>query len=109
MIALDLVASKTALALTAGIGYAVATLLMKLASDKVTLVVICAICVVLIAVVTAEVLLLRQIDLGMAYIAIIATETLLVLAATFLVGEPLTSRELFGGALVITGAALVAF
>ncbi|WP_411224249.1 5-aminolevulinate synthase [Marivita sp. S2033] len=97
------------MAITAGVGYAIATLLMKIASDKLTLIVLCAIGIVLIVVVASEVLLLRQIDLGMAYIAIIATETLLVLAATFLVGQPLTSREMFGGALVVTGAALVAF
>ena len=64
---------------------------------------------VLAGVVAAEILLLRQVALGMAYVAIIATETLLVLAATYFVGQPLSPRELVGGAFVVFGVALASF
>lgn len=109
MLVVDLFSNKTLLAITAGVGYAVATLLMKIASESTTLFVLSAIALMLTAVVTAEILLLRQVDLGIAYIAIIATETLLVLAATYFVGQPLSTRELAGGALVVTGVVIVSF
>lgn len=109
MLALDFFSNKTVLAITAGVGYAIATLLMKFASQSTTTAVLGLIVLVLAAVVTAEILLLRQVDLGLAYIAIMATETLLVLAATFFVGQPMTGRELTGGALVVVGVAMVSF
>ncbi|SHI05035.1 hypothetical protein [Marivita hallyeonensis] len=106
---LDVLSNKSLLAITAGVGYALATLLMKMASDDATIFVIGAIAIVLTGVATAEILLLRQVSLGLAYVAIIATESILVLAATYLVGEPLSARELVGGGFVIFGAALVSF
>ncbi|SNT39821.1 hypothetical protein [Tropicimonas sediminicola] len=109
MFGIEVVSSKTALAIVAAIGYALATLLMKLTAESATLLLIAAIGVVLAVTVTSEIFLLRQVDLGMAYIAIIATETLLVLGITFIIGEPLTPKEMIGGALVITGAAMVSF
>lgn len=109
MFALDLVSNKTALAIAAGVGYAIATLLMKTASGHTTVLVVGMIGLVLAAVVTAEILLLRQVDLGAAYIAIMATETLLVLAATYFVGQPLSAKELTGGVLVIVGVSMVGF
>lgn len=109
MLSIEVIGSKTVLAIGAAVGYALATLLMKLTAEGATLLLVVAIGVVLAVTVASEVLLLRQVDLGMAYIAIIATETLLVLGITFLVGETLTPREMAGGALVITGAAMVSF
>lgn len=109
MLVLEFLSNKTALAITAGVGYAIATLLMKAASQNMTVAVLGAIVLVLAAVVTAEILLLRQVDLGIAYIAIMATETLLVLAATYMIGQPLSVRELTGGALVVLGVAMVSF
>lgn len=109
MLVLDLFSNKAFLAIAAGIGYAVATLLMKLASEDTTTIAVGAIGLVLAAVVTAEILLLRQVDLGLACIAIIATESLLVLLATYAVGQPLSTRELAGGALVLTGVMIVSF
>ena len=109
MLALDFFSNKTTLAITAGVGYAIATLLMKLASENTTAAVVGAIAIVLVGVVVAETLLLRQVDLGLAYIAIMATETLIVLAATYLVGQPLSPREMTGGAFVIVGIAMVSF
>lgn len=109
MFGLEALSSKTALAIAAAIGYALATFLMKLTAESATVLLIAAIGGVLAVTVASEIFLLRQVDLGMAYIAIIATETLLVLAVTFVIGEPLTAREMFGGALVIAGAAMVSF
>lgn len=109
MLVLDLFSNKAFLAIAAGVGYAIATILMKIASEDTTTVVVGAIALMLAAVVTAEILLLRQVDLGLAYIAIMATETLLVLCATFFVGQPLTLRELAGGALVLVGVMIVSF
>lgn len=107
MLVFDLFSNKAFLVITAGVGYAVATILMKLASQDTTTIVVGAIALMLAAVVTAEILLLRQVDLGLAYIAIMATETLLVLCATYFVGQPLSGRELAGGALVVAGVIVV--
>ncbi|GGC18256.1 hypothetical protein GCM10011363_38610 [Marivita lacus] len=109
MLVVDLFSNKTFLVIAAGLGYAVATILMKIASHETTTVLIGTIAIVLAAVVTAEILLLRQVDLGLAYIAIMATETLLVLGAAYFVGQPLSGRELAGGALVLAGVAIVSF
>jgi multidrug transporter EmrE-like cation transporter len=109
MLALDFFSNKTFLALAAGVGYAVATILMKLAADNTTSLVVGSIVLVLAVVVVAEVLLLRQVDLGIAYIAIMATETLLVLGATYYVGQPLSPQQLAGGMFVVAGVAMVSF
>lgn len=109
MLVVEFFSNKAVLAIAAGVGYAIATLLMKIASEDLTTAVIGAIALVLAAVVIAEILLLRQVDLGLAYIAIMATETLLVLLATYFVGQPLSGRELAGGALVLAGVAIVSY
>lgn len=109
MLVLDLFSNKAFLAIAAGVGYAIATILMKIASEDATTIVIGAIALMLAGVVTAEILLLRQIDLGLAYIAIMATETLLVLGAAYFVGQPLSGREIAGGVLVLAGVAIVSF
>ena len=109
MLVVEFFSNKAVLAIAAGVGYAIATLLMKIASEDLTAAVIGAIALVLAAVVIAEILLLRQVDLGLAYIAIMATETLLVLLATYFVGQPLSGRELAGGALVLAGVAIVSY
>jgi multidrug transporter EmrE-like cation transporter len=107
MLVFDLFSNKAFLVFTAGVGYAIATILMKIASQDSTTIILGAIALMLAAVVTAEILLLRQVDLGIAYIAIMATETLLVLGATYFVGQPLSGRELAGGALVLAGVVIV--
>lgn len=109
MFGLEAISQKSVLAVAAAIGYALATLLMKMAAESPAMLVFAGIAIALMATATAEVLLLRQVDLGMAYIAIIATETLVVLAATVLIGEPLSAKQMLGGALVIAGATLVSF
>ena len=107
MYSFEAIGNKTGLAITAAVGYALATLLMKLTAQSTTAVLIAAIGIVLAVTVTSEIFLLRQMKLGMAYVTIIATETLLVLAATFLFGETLTTKEIIGGALVVTGTVMV--
>ena len=57
----------------------------------------------------AEIALLRRVELGLAYIAIIATESLLVLGYALYVGEGLSSREWLGAGFVIIGATLVSY
>ena len=65
--------------------------------------------IVLLATVFAEIALLRKVDLGLAYIAIIATESLLVLAYALWIGEGLSVREWTGAGLVIVGATMVSY
>ena len=45
----------------------------------------------------------------MAYVAIIATETVLVLCYSFAIGEGLTRQEMAGAVFVLVGIALVSF
>lgn len=55
----------------------------------------------------AEILILRQMDLGLAYIAIIATESLLILGVALIIGEGLSPREMAGAVLIVTGTAIL--
>ncbi|NDR59179.1 hypothetical protein [Aliiruegeria sabulilitoris] len=109
MLLTEIASNKTLMAIGAATGYAFATFLMKQAADTVTVTILIAIAVVLAATVAAEIVVIRQVGLGLAYIAIIATETLLILLFAFLVGDALTPREMLGGALVVTGVVIVSF
>lgn len=109
MTSFELVSSRTLLALGAALGYTIATILMKYMADRVDTLLIAAVAVVLVLTVVAEVQLLKQVDLGLAYVAIIATESILVLLFAYFIGESLSPRELVGGALVVTGAVMVSF
>jgi multidrug transporter EmrE-like cation transporter len=107
MMHIELLSNRTALAALAAAGYALATLLMKIAAETGTFWPLGGIACLLSATVVAEILLMRQVDLGVAYIVVIGAETMLVLSFTYLVGEPLSSRELAGGALVLGGMVMV--
>jgi drug/metabolite transporter (DMT)-like permease len=100
---------KTLLTIVAAFGYGIATILMKTLSDRMDLILPVILAFVLIATVLAEIALLRKVDLGLAYIAIIATESLLVLGYAFWAGEGLSSRELLGAGFVIMGATMVGY
>lgn len=100
-------ARPTALIVIAALGYAFATYLMKMAAQSGSYGVLGMIACVLICTVVAEILLLQRMHLGLAYIAIIATETLLVLGFAWVLGEGLSGRDWLGGLLVITGTLLV--
>ncbi len=106
---IELLNHKTFLAIAAALGYALATVVMKMISGVPSYTLIVCLAAVLIGTACAEIFLLRQVNLGLAFIAIIATETLLVLSYAFLVGEGLTGKELLGGVFVVTGVALVSF
>ena len=100
---------KTLLTLVAALGYGLATILMKTLSDRVDLILPTMLAIVLLATVFAEIALLRKVDLGLAYIAIIATESLLVLGYALWIGEGLSVREWMGAGFVIAGAAMVSY
>lgn len=95
------------LILVAALGYAVATWLMKLAALSGNYAFLLAIAAILLLTATAEVLLLQRMDLGAAYIAIIAAESILVLSLSWGMGEGFGPRELSGAGLVVLGTILV--
>ncbi len=90
-----------------GTGYAAATLAMKTASTTPGMIVAAAIAFCLSAAVIAEVILLQRTQLGLAYVAILAAETVLVLAVAALFGEGLAPREWIGATLVLIGAGVI--
>ena len=97
----------TVLILTAAIGYVIATIGMKLASDSWSPVAITLICVGFFSAALAEIVLMRGIDLGVLYLIIIAVETLAVMAYAFNIGEGLNPRQALGGLFVLFGLAIV--
>lgn len=106
---LSVMSDKTFLALAAALGYGVATVLIKHVSYGFALLPLVLLVAVLAGTVVSEVLLLRQVELGLAYVAIIATESLLVLGYSFAIGEGLSRQELAGAVFVLFGVALVSF
>jgi drug/metabolite transporter (DMT)-like permease len=102
-----IISNKIFLALIAAMGYALATVAMKVSSVTLSLPIVLGLVLVLAAAVVAEITLLRQMHLGLAYIAIIATETLIVLGFAIFIGEGLSLKQLFGGAFVFLGIAMV--
>ncbi len=100
---------KTLLTIVAALGYGLATILMKILSERVDVLLPAVLATILIATVFAEITLLRKVELGLAYIAIIATETLLILGFALYVGEGLTISEWLGAGFVIIGATLVSY
>lgn len=109
MFGIEAISPKSVMAIVAAIGYALAALFMKMTAENPSAIVWLAIALTFLVTAIAEVMLLRQVDLGMAYVAIIATETLVILAATFMIGEAMTPKQLLGGAFVIAGAVLASF
>lgn len=89
------------------LGYAVATIGMKLASSSLTVVAIGLVVLGFVAATLAEVSLLRKADLGVIYITIVGAETLLVLSFAALIGEGPDLRTMAGAGLVVAGIALV--
>ena len=95
------------LVIVSALGYAIATIGMKLASTNVTAVAVGVIVAGFIAATLAEVVLLRKADLGVIYITIIGAETLMVLAFAALIGEGPDLRTLGGAGLVLAGIAII--
>ena len=91
----------------AALAYAAATFGIKLASTAVTVTALVLIIGGFFLATVTEAALLRQTDLGVAYLAIIAVETLAVLAIAALIGEGLNFKQMLGAGFVLTGIALV--
>lgn len=87
--------------------YAGASILMKLSAHSGNLTLLALIIGLLALTAVSEIMLLKQIDLSTAYIAIIAAETILVIGFAVAIGEHLSPREIIGGAFVIAGTLLV--
>lgn len=90
-----------------GFAYAAATLAMKATSETPKLLFLAAIVIFLGAAVLLEIIVLQQMDLGTAYIAIIATESLIIVAIAAALGEGLGPREMAGAGLVLAGTMLI--
>lgn len=103
----DVLSRPFVLILIASIGYGAATIGMKAASTSVSLFAILAIAVCLAAAVLAEVVLLRQVHLGLAYVVILGVETVLVLITAYALGEGLGPRQMTGAMLVLIGAGVI--
>lgn len=95
------------LLVTAAGGYALATIGMKLASGSVTAFALVLVMLGMAAAAVAEIILLRNAELPVIYLAVIVTETLLVMVYAATIGETLSLSQLSGGLLVITGFSLV--
>lgn len=95
------------LAILSAFGYAAATAGIKLASNGFSLPAIVLVLIGFFVAAAAEASLLRQSSLSIIYLAIIAFETLLVLSLAFYMGDRLTAMQLAGGAMVVTGLAMV--
>lgn len=89
------------------LGYAVATLGMKLATGGLNLIAFGLVILGLAAAVVAEIVLLRGANLAIIYLAIIASETVLVLIFAAFLGDKLNPQQLAGAAFVLGGMALV--
>ncbi|MFD1507922.1 5-aminolevulinate synthase [Lacimonas salitolerans] len=99
--------SRVLLILLAAAGYAFAAIAMKLiAQSGTTQPVLFLLAAFFIVIVLTEVQLLRHMELSNVYIAILAAETLMILAYAVWAGEDLSTRELAGGGLVLVGIAL---
>lgn len=107
-VTMDLIDTRLLLlALIAAVGYALATIGMKIASGHWTILACTLIFVGFFAVIQSEILLMRNMELGVLYLLIIAAETLLVLGYAFAIGEGLSLRESAGAVMIFAGIAVV--
>lgn len=95
------------LILFAAIGYASATIGMKMGSVTMTGLAIAIMAFGLVGAVVCEIAILRSADLGRIYIAIIGIESLIVMLYAWYIGEALSLRQLGGASLVLGGLMLV--
>lgn len=98
---------SVALVLLAAGGYALATAGMKLAAHgQVSRTAIVLIVIGFLFAASAEVILMTRSELAVVYVAVISTETLLVLMLAFAFGEHLNPRQIAGGILALVGVGL---
>ncbi|MGB3315098.1 MAG: 5-aminolevulinate synthase [Albidovulum sp.] len=95
------------LVVTAALAYAIATAGIKWASDAPSPMALLLIIFGFGLATITEVVLLRQADLSVIYIAIITVETLMVLTLAALIGEGLSPKQMLGAAFVLTGIFIV--
>lgn len=95
------------LVVVSALGYAIATIGMKLASTSMAAVAMGVIVLGFVVATLAEISLLRNADLGVIYITIVGVETLMVLGFATLIGEGLDLRRVTGAGFVVAGIALV--
>lgn len=95
------------LALIAAVGYALATIGMKIASAQWGILAGLMIMVGFYAAMQSEIMLMRGMELGVLYLMIVAAETLLVLGYAFFIGEGLSLRESAGAVMIFAGIAVV--
>lgn len=105
---MDLTHQKSLLLLLAALGYAGATVGMKLSAQQVGPLAVALLVAGFLAATMAEVVLMRGVSLGALYLTIIAVESLLVLAYAFVIGEGLSGTQIAGGAMVLAGVAILA-
>lgn len=105
---MELVSPRAALYVLAALGYAIATIGMKLTAGQLGWLGISLLIVGFLAATCAEVVLMRGLTLGPLYLTIIAVESLLVLVYAFAIGEGLSGPQIAGGAMVLAGVAVLA-
>lgn len=93
--------------IVAALGYALATIGMKLASGNWSFIALAFLLIGFFAATQSEVFLMRDIELGVLYLLIIAVETIVVLGYAWAIGEGLAPREAFGGVLILAGMLFV--
>ena len=89
------------------LGYALATIGMKMASAGGNALALILIAVGLLIAVLAEIGLLKGGDLPVVYLMIVVAETILVLGYAAFIGERMTLQQVTGAVLVLGGFALV--
>jgi multidrug transporter EmrE-like cation transporter len=107
LMTMDILTRPFVLITICALGYAVATLAMKAASSHPGLAAYGIIAACLAAAVLAEVVLLQRAHLGLAYVAILGAETVIILVVAAMLGEGLGPRDLAGAALVLIGAGVI--
>ncbi len=102
-----ILARPVLLVVLCAISYAVATFAMKEASHAPhpLLFVVIALCLAVAAL--TEIVLLRQVNLSMAYILILAAESLLIVSFAGMIGEGFGPREMAGATLVLVGTVIL--
>lgn len=99
--------SAPILVLLTALGYALATVGMKLTAQGLGTLGLALAATGLITAFVFEVALLRRTDLSIVYIGIVIAETMLVLGYATWINEGLTLRQMGGAAMVLAGLAAI--
>ena len=103
-----LIATKPAfLILICALAYGLSAVALKHASISPGPAIYAAIAVCFGVAAITEIALLRQLDLGFAYVAIIGAESVLVISFAAMIGEGFGPREAAGAGLVLAGTFLL--